>query len=138
MADTVKRVSYYYAMVQDKPGEGLKLLGAIKQAGVDLFAYSGFPSKDGKAQLVLVPKDGKALEAAAKKASIPLTGPKTAFLIQGDDRVGAVADTMEKLGKEKVNITALDAVCAGGGRYAAVLWVKGPDVDKTAKALGAT
>jgi hypothetical protein len=36
-----------------------------------------------------------------------------------------------------VNITALDAVAAGEGRYGAILWVKPTDVRKAAKVLGA-
>jgi hypothetical protein len=34
-------------------------------------------------------------------------------------------------------VTAIDAVCAGGGRYGAILWVAPRDVSKAAKLLGA-
>ena len=40
------------------------------------------------------------------------------------------------LADAKINVTAVDAVCAGQGRYGALLWVKAPDVRKAAKALG--
>jgi hypothetical protein len=36
--------------------------------------------------------DQAAFRAAAKKAKVRLIGPKTAFLIQGDERIGAIAD----------------------------------------------
>jgi hypothetical protein len=35
-----------------------------------------------------------------------------------------------------VNGTALDAVCAGSGRYGAILWVKPEAMAAAAKALG--
>jgi predicted amino acid-binding ACT domain protein len=59
-------------------------------------------------------------------------------VIQGDDRVGALADTMQKLGEAKINVTAIQAVTAGMGRYGAIFWVKPRDAAKAAKALGAT
>ncbi|MFQ5842535.1 MAG: hypothetical protein ACE5I8_08870, partial [Thermodesulfobacteriota bacterium] len=69
---------------------------------------------------------------------LKLVGPKTGFLIQGDDRVGAVADIMAKLAGAGINVTALDAVTAGFGRYGAILWVKPRDVNKATQVLGAS
>jgi hypothetical protein len=43
---------------------------------------------------------------------------------------------MATLADAKINITALQAVCAGAGRYGALLFVKPRDVKKAAKALG--
>lgn len=45
---------------------------------------------------------------------------------------------MAKLGDAKVNVTAVDAVCAGAGRYGAILWVASKDVSRAAKVLGAS
>lgn len=64
-------------------------------------------------------------------------GPKTGFLIQGEDRPGAVAELIAKLAEAKINVTAYDAVAAGEGRYGALLWVKPQDVQKAARVLGA-
>jgi predicted TIM-barrel fold metal-dependent hydrolase len=65
-------------------------------------------------------------------------GPKTCFLIEGDDRPGACAELMTRLAAIKVNVTALQAIAAGPGRYAGILWVKPRDVKKAAKAFGIT
>ncbi len=81
--------------------------------------------------------DGNHRVAAAKKAKLRLVGPKTGFLVQGDDRVGAMADIVGKLAEAKINITAVDAVSTGLGRYGAILWVKPRDVKKAAKLLEA-
>ena len=74
----------------------------------------------------------------AKKAKLKLAGPKTGFLVQGEDRIVAVTEIMAKLADAKINVTACDAVTAGEGRYGAILWVKPRDVQKTAKVLGAS
>ncbi len=136
MADTVKRVQYFYVEVSDKPGEGARLLTLFKDAGVSLLAFSGFP-KGRRAQVDFIPADPAAFRAAARKAKLKVVGPKTGFLIQGEDRTGAVAEVMAKLAEAKINITACDAVAAGEGRYGAILWVKPRDVQKTSRVLEA-
>lgn len=44
---------------------------------------------------------------------------------------------MRALAEAGVNVTAVDAVAAGAGRFGAILWVKPEDVKKTAKLLRA-
>ena len=136
MADKTRRVDYYYVTVPDRPGEGKRVLSALKDSGVNLLAYLGFPSGKGKAQLDLVPEDAGALKKAARKAGLELSGVKKAFLIQGDDRVGAVADAIATLADAKVNVTAAAATCAAG-KYGLVIWVRPADYGRAARALGA-
>ena len=136
MADTIRRVSYYYTTIPDKPGEGTRLLDVLRSAGVNLLALHAFPSAR-KAQVDFVPADAAGFAAAAKGAKIKLSKPKTAFLVEGDDRVGALAGLLGRLGAAKINVTAVTGVCAGMGRYGALLWVKARDVSKAAAALGA-
>jgi hypothetical protein len=136
MAETVRAVDYFYVMVPDRPGEGARILGELKSAGVNLMAYSGFPSGRG-AQLDVVPTDPAAFKAVARQKKWKVKGPKRTFLIEGDDRLGACADVLGRLAAAKINVTAMDAVAAGGGRYAAILWVKPRDVKKAASVLGA-
>ena len=135
MADTIQRVDYFYTMVPDKPGEAARMLAVLREAGVNLLVFSGFP-EGRRGQLDFVPADAGAFRQAAKKAGWKLTGPRRAFLLQGEDRVGAVAETLGKLAAAKINVTAIDAVCAGAGRYGAILWVPQRDVGRAAKVLG--
>ncbi len=136
MADTIRRVQYFYTELPDKPGVGARLLEMLKREKVNLLAFSGFP-KGRRAQIDFVPADQRAFKAAAKKAQLKLVGPKTAFIIRGNDRVGALADVALKLAKAGINITAVDAVSTGAGRYGAILWVKPRNVNKAAKILKA-
>ena len=135
VADEIQRVQYFYTEVPDKPGEGARVLGVLlKEEGINLLALSGFP-KGRRAQIDFIPADQAAFKAAAKKAKIKVVGPKTGFVIQGDDRAGVIAEIVSKLSEAKINVTALHAVAAGAGRYGAILWVKLRDVNKTAKIL---
>src|SRR5206468_11434734 len=137
MADTIRRVSYYYTTIPDKPGEGTRLLDLLRHAGVNLLALHAFPSAR-KAQVDFVPSDAGVFLAAAKGSKLKLSKPKTAFLLEGDDRVGALASVLGRLGAAKVNVTAVTGLCAGMGRYGAILWVKPRDVNKATAALGAS
>jgi hypothetical protein len=137
MADTIRRLQYFALQVADKPGEGARLLQVLRDENVNLVAITGFPVGK-KAQVDLVPEDAGALKAAAKKLKLKLGPAKTCFVIQGDDRVGALADTFARLAEAKINLTASQAVTAGMGRYGAIFWVNPRDVNKTAKLLTAT
>ena len=136
MVDIVRRIEYYYTVVPDRAGAGAKVSNALKAESVNLIALNGFPTSTRRAQLNFVPSDRDAFLAATKKAGIKLVGPKVAFLIQGEDRVGAVANILSKLGQAQINIIAMQAIAAGAGRYGAVLWVKPRNIGKAAQALG--
>ncbi len=135
MADTIKVVYYYKIETPNKPGEAAKILSALKDSGVNLLAFTGFPRKR-KAQMDFVPDDSKKFRRVAKKLGLSYEGKKC-FLVQGDDRVGALQELMQKLADAGINVTAIDAVTAGKGRYGAILWVKPEDFTKAKKAIGA-
>jgi hypothetical protein len=137
MADTFRLVEYFYITAPQKPNEGARVLNTLKDAGVNLLAFSGFP-QGRRAQLDFVPADPAAFRQAAKRAKWKVVGPKRGFLVQGDDRVGAIAELLERLGGAKINVTAIDAVSVGEGRYGALFWVAPKDVKKTAALLGAS
>lgn len=135
MSDTVRKVDYFYVVLPDKPGEGAKVLSALAAEGINLLAFSAFPSAR-KSQLDLVPEDSAAFKVAAKKLKLKLSPRKAGFLLQGDDRVGAMNETLDKLASAKINVTAMDAIASGSGRYGAIFWVKPEAVARAAKALG--
>ncbi|HYA20325.1 MAG TPA: hypothetical protein VEG25_06755 [Burkholderiales bacterium] len=136
MPDIIRKVDYFTVSAPNKVGEGVRMLKVLRDANVNLLAFSGFP-RGGRAQIDFIPENMMALKDAAKRAKIKLGAKKTGFLIQGEDRVGAIVDTLGKLAEAKINVTALDAVTAGEGRYGVIFWVKPKDVAKTAKLLGA-
>jgi predicted amino acid-binding ACT domain protein len=136
MADSIRIAQYFYVETPDQPGVGAAMLATLRDAGVNLLAFSGFPSGR-KAQIDFVPENAEAFRAAAKAAKWKLVGPKKCFLISGADRPGAVAELLTRLAQAKINVTAVDAVCASGGTFGAILWVQQRDVAKAAKALGA-
>jgi hypothetical protein len=136
MSNTLRRVDYFYVMAPNRAGQGAKIMSALAKEGVNLLAFSGFPSS-GKSQLDLMPEDSAKLRKAAKKLGLKLSKRKTGFLYHADDRVGAMTGLLGKLAAAKINVVAIDAVGSGKGRFGAIFWVKSNAVAKAAKVLGA-
>lgn len=137
MADQIRKVAYRYLMLADRPGQGARALRALRDAGVNLEAVHAFPTGGGESQVDVVARDDAALSRAASQAGINLSDARTAFLAQGEDRPGAAAEILEKLGGAGINVVAMDAVCANG-RYGALFWVRREDVGRAADVLGAS
>jgi hypothetical protein len=137
MAEEIRQVEHYSTTCKNKAGEGARVLGPLRDAGVNLIAFWGYPSKRGRAQLELIPENGEALVAVAKQAKIKLSKKRTAFLIQGDDRPGVVADILAKLAAAKINADAVQGVSAGAGRFGVVLFLTPAAARKAAGILGA-
>ncbi|HEY7943474.1 MAG: hypothetical protein ACHP7M_01655 [Burkholderiales bacterium] len=136
MSHGVRKVDYFHVMVANTPGRGARVLSGLAAEGVDLLAFSGFPNGR-KGQLDLIPKSSVALRRAARKLGLALSARKTGFLLQGADRVGAMTKVLDTLAAAKINITAMDAVTAGAGRFGAIFWVKPKSVAKAARLLHA-
>jgi len=130
MSDTVRKVDYFYVVVPDRPGECSKVLSALAAENINLLAFSGFPSSR-KGQLDLVPEDSAAFKVAAKKLKLKLSPRKSGFLLQGDDRVGAMNEILGKLDHDRhrtaVALASLPEQIRGYGH------VKQAHLDKVAK-----
>ncbi|MBI5511357.1 MAG: ACT domain-containing protein [Deltaproteobacteria bacterium] len=136
MADKIKRVDYYYVQVPNQPGQAFQTLATLKEANVNLLAFTAFPTEGGNSQVVMVPEKPEAFVKAAEKAALKLSAKKEAFFVQGKDRPGALAEVFNKLATAKINVHASNAATAGSA-YGFVIWVKAKDVDAAAKVLGA-
>ena len=137
MADRVRKVRYCNVTVPNRSGQGAKALGALKDEGVNMLAYTGFPVGGGRAKLDFVVENTASLRRIAKKEGWRLSKPKKAFLVLGNDEAGAVYRHTRRLAEQKINIVAADAVSTGKGRYGMILWVKDKDYNRAAKALKA-
>jgi hypothetical protein len=137
MANRVKKITYCYVKVPNRPRQGAAVLSQLREEGVNLLAYSGFPAGRGKAQLDFVPEDMGELKRVARKHGWKLSKVKKAFLMSGDDRLGAAQRHIAKLADAKINVVAADAVAAGQGRYGMILWVRPKDYVRASRVLGA-
>jgi hypothetical protein len=134
---TIRKVNYVYIKAPNRPGQAAQVLMALREAGVNLLAFSGFPQRLGRAQIDLVTDDLAGVKRIANREGWRLSRTKRAFLLQGTDRVGAALAPLAKLAAQKINVTAADAVTAGMGRFGMIFWVRPRHYARAAKVLGA-
>jgi hypothetical protein len=136
MAESVRVVDYYFTTIDDKPGEGYRILARFKRREVNFLAFTAFPCGPGQCQLNFFPEEHEELRKAAKEINLVLQGPRKAFLIYGDDKLGALADTFRKFYDAKLNIYGANCLADVKGGYGLILWVSPKDYEGAAKALG--
>jgi hypothetical protein len=136
MPDVIRRVDYFHTTIRDRPGEGYKLLTQLAELGLNLLAFTAVPVGPTHTQLTLFPEDSGKMEAAAQRAGMQLYGPHPAFLVQGDDKLGALAEIHEELYRARVNIYASSGVTDGRGTFGYLIYVRPDEYDRAAEALG--
>jgi hypothetical protein len=129
-------VDYFNCTVKDKPGTAYELLCELFQEKVNLLAFSVIPIGPEYAQVVLFPESDDRLIRAAKKRDLTLNGPHQAFLIQGDDQLGALVDIHKRLSEADINIYTSSGVTDGRGGYGYTLYVKPDEFTRAAQVLG--
>lgn len=136
MGDTVRKVYHHATLVPNKPGQAFKVLATLVSAGINLLGCTG-TSRGRRAQIDVVPDDTRKFNAAVRKAGLKFAPKKTGFLIQGEDRPGALAENLARLADAGINVAGIDGVTAGQGRWGAIVWVDPKDVARAGRALRA-
>jgi hypothetical protein len=136
MGDTVHKVYHYSILVPHKPGQAFKVLATLVSAGINLLACTGTPLGR-RAQIEVVPDDSRKFNAAVKKAGLKFSSKRAGFLIQGEDRAGALADNLKLLAEKGIDVAAIDGLSAGEGRWGAILWVNPKDLKRAGRVLRA-
>ena len=135
MAEEIRVVEHYSASIANKVGED-RVLGALRDVGVNLIAFWGYKHGAGRAQLEFIPEDSATFVNSAKQAKLRLR-KSTALYIHGDDRPGAIADILGKLAGARISVAEVQAVCGGGGSYGTVVFLPPAAVHKAASVLSA-
>ncbi|MDX1632261.1 MAG: hypothetical protein R3234_10390 [Thermoanaerobaculia bacterium] len=131
----ISSVDYFHATVQEQPGGAYNLLSRLAQAGVNLLAFNAVPVGPEHTQLVLFPDDPDRFVDVAERTDLGISGPAHAFLIQGDDELGALARIHRQLLDAEVDVYASTGVTDGRGGFGYVVYVRDEDHEKAARAL---
>jgi len=131
----VRAVEYFYTRVENEPGKAYELLARLASEDISLLAFSAVPFGPNHVELTIFPDQSGYLQAFFAASGWTLTGPQHAILIQGDDRLGALADIHKKLQEAGVRVYASSGVTDGHGRFGYVIYTKEGDHLAAAKAL---
>jgi hypothetical protein len=135
MAYTVRRADYFYAAVEDHPGEAYELLSQLASQGVNLIAITALPYGPMRTQLTLFPQNPAQMKNAAGALGLVLDGPYRALLVQGDDEIGVLAKIHTRLHHANVDVYASSGVTDGRGGYGYIIYVRPEEFEKAAQAL---
>ena len=136
MSANIHSVEYYFTIVEDEPGQACRLLERLASEEVNLLAFTALPAGPKKTQLVIYPLSSSRLARVANKSGLILQGPHRAFLIQGDDELGALVDLHQRLCDAKINVISSSGVSDGKGGYGYILQVRGDEFAEAERALG--
>jgi len=136
MTAKIRRVECYDATVRDVPGEGYRVLSLLESEGVNLLAFNAVPMGEDETRLTLFAEEADNLPHVAEQAGMDLGVPQHAFLVQGDDHLGALAAIHKRVHDAEVNVFASWGVSDGAGHYGYVMWVRPERFEEAAAALG--
>ena len=132
----IRRAKYYYTLLDDRPGLGVDVLSKLRASGISLLAFTTFPLGDGRCQLDFFSDTPDKLKRALEEEGHKLVGPRKAFLIQGEDTVGALVEHHVHLAAAGISVYAANGVSDGKGHFGYVLWVKPKEYERAAEILG--
>jgi len=138
MAIRIYTLPYYTCMAQDVPGEACRLLTRLASEEVNLLAFNAIPAGQGRTQLIIYPLNAVWLGDVVRSEGLELHGPHHAFIVHGDDKLGALVEMHQRLSEAGINVENSTGLADGKGGYRYILHVKPEDFEQAAELLGAS
>jgi hypothetical protein len=135
MSATIRPVEYFTTTLHDSSESATQLLSTLASSGVNLLAFNAIPIGLMATQLVLFPYDPERFASMAKGSGMTVSGPQRAFLVQGDDELGALARLHGRLADARVQPFASAGVTDGRGGFGYVIYVREGEFAAAAEAL---
>ena len=136
MAFKVRRIEYFTTTVKDRPGEAYELLEMLAGLGINLLAFTAVPIGPTSTQLTMFPDDALKLADEARKDQLVLDGPHPAFIVEGDDEMGVLAEIHRTLSQANVNVYAATGVAHGNRSFGYIVYVRPEQFEVAVSALG--
>ncbi len=137
MVLSVRTMQYFYTRVEADPASAYDLLAQLASEDINLLAFSAVPFGAKHIEFTIFPDRAESFIRLADKLGWTLRGPQYACLIQGDDRLGALAEIQAALVNAGVSIYASSGVTDGSGHFGYVIYFRDGDQMLASKALEA-
>ncbi len=112
---SVERVDVWAATIEDKPGGLAHVLGALRDAGVDLqFVIARrTPGSSGKGVVFVAPLQGDREIRAATQVGFNVTPSLHSVRVMGLDQLGIIAQLTQMLADGGINLRGVSAAVLG-------------------------
>lgn len=135
MPATIYSADYYYTTVKDAPGQGCRFLKTLAAEEVNLLAFNAFPVGKDRTQLVIYPLNSTWLGELARNEGLRLVGPHHAFIVHGDDQLGALVGIHQRLCDAEINVSSSNGVTDGRGGFRYIMHVHPEDYERAMEVL---
>jgi hypothetical protein len=112
---SVERVDVWAATIDDKPGGLAKVLGVLRNAGVDLqfVVARRTPEASGKGVVFVAPIQEDSAIRAATQAGFSVTPSLHSIRVMGLDQLGIIAQLTQMLADGGINLRGVSAAVLG-------------------------
>jgi len=124
----IDRATYFAIDAEDKPGQLARFSKRMSEDEINLAGVWSFGTGRGNAEIVAIPRNPHAFKKVARDAGWRFR-EGSCFYLTGEDRPGALADTLDLIAKEGINLYAVDAM-GFESSYSAYVWCDEEDVEK--------
>lgn len=124
----IARKTFFVISTEDRPGQLARFSKQMSDHDINLAAVWSFGTGRGNAEIVAIPWDAAVFRTAAREAGWVFR-EGSCFHLSGEDRAGALADTLDRIAQEGINLHAVDAM-GFEARYSAFVWCDETEVEK--------
>jgi hypothetical protein len=129
----IERSTYFVIATEDTPGQLARFSKKMSEDEINLAGVWCFGTGRGNAEIIAIPREPHAFKKAAREAGWSMR-EGNCFHLTGEDRAGALADTLDRIAQEGINLHAVDAM-GFQSSYSAYVWCDEKDVEKLRKVL---
>ena len=129
----IERCTYFVIATEDRPGQLARFSKKMSEDEINLAGVWCFGIGRGNAEIIAIPRDAHVFKKAAREAGWTIR-EGSCFHLSGEDRAGALADTLDRIAQEGINLHAVDAM-GFGSSYSAYVWCDEKDVETLRKVL---
>jgi hypothetical protein len=123
----VQRATYFLMATEDRPGQLARFAKKMSEEEINLAAAWSFGTGRGNAEIMAIPRDPHPFRQIAQQSGWSFR-EGSCFHLSGEDRTGALADTLDRIAQEGINLHAVDAI-GFQDRYSAYLWCDEKDFE---------
>jgi len=129
----IRRATYIVISTEDRPGQLARFSKKISEFEINLEAVWSFGTGRGNAEIIAIPWDPNLFKKVAREAGWVFQ-EGNCFHLSGEDRPGALAETLDRIAQEGINLHAVDAM-GFEGKFSAYVWCNDEDLEKLRKIL---
>lgn len=129
----IERATYFVIDAEDKPGQLARFSIQMSTNEINLAGIWSFGTGRGNAEIIVIPFNPHDFKKTARESDWSFR-EGSCFHLSGEDRPGALADTLDLIAKEGINLHAVDGM-GFERRFSAYVWCDEENVEKLRKIL---